>query len=57
MQQSLWERFIEWVCTVFGHKPADGEFDEWIHDGKLHRICKRCHYIYSVPVDKEQESE
>lgn len=49
MKQSLWERFLMWVCDTFGHKPDDS--DKWVYEGKTHSVCKRCGKVITAVYD------
>ena len=43
---SLWERFLEWICDTFGHKPDMKAI--WFHDNKMHTNCNRCEKIITA---------
>ena len=47
MEESLWERFKQWVCETFGHK-LEGK--AWVFEDQKHDNCLRCMRVISKPV-------
>lgn len=58
MKESLKQRFLNWICTTFGHKfwpegtRINSNLQNWSFNGRRHGNCRRCGHTITKPIGK-----